>query len=106
MRNKNIGFFFRYNNLFVGDGKLEPIPADYVPREEEYYRHPISRWIAINLQEKYQQHYERKLHIGWEMVRDDLRIRGIDFPTCQVAPSVGVMLFALPMGSVNIWPIG
>ena len=25
---------------------------------------------------------------------------------CQVAPSVGVMLFALPVDGVNIWPIG
>ena len=25
---------------------------------------------------------------------------------CQVAPSVGGMLFALPVGGVNIWPIG
>ena len=25
---------------------------------------------------------------------------------CQVPPSVGVVLFALPVGGVNIWPIG
>ena len=34
-----------YCNIFIGSAKLKPIPEGYEPREEEYERHPISRYV-------------------------------------------------------------
>ena len=34
-----------YCNLFIGEAKLKPIPEGYEPREEEYERKPITRYV-------------------------------------------------------------
>ena len=34
-----------YANIKIGSAKLKPIPEGYVPKEEEYERHPISRYF-------------------------------------------------------------
>jgi len=55
-----------YCNLFIGTAKLKPIPEGYEPKEEEYERHPISRWLMRNFYEDGQMLYESKLHVVWE----------------------------------------
>ena len=35
-----------YANIKIGSAKLQPIPEGYVPKEEEYERHPISRYYS------------------------------------------------------------
>jgi len=55
-----------YSNIFVGTAKLKPIPEGYEPKEEEYERHPISRWLHRNVFRDGQMLYETKLHAIWE----------------------------------------
>lgn len=53
-------------NLFIGSAKLKPIPEGYEPREDEYERHPITRWMMNNFYDNGQMLYETKLHAMWE----------------------------------------
>lgn len=55
-----------YCNLFIGEAKLKPIPEGYEPREEEYERKPITRWMMKNFYDDGQMLYETKLHAMWE----------------------------------------
>jgi len=55
-----------YVNIFIGSAKLTPIPDGYEPKEEEYERHPISRWLHRNVFQDGQMLYETKLHTVWE----------------------------------------
>ena len=45
-----IGMTVACINLFVGPGELTPIPEGYVPREEEYHRNPVTRYVPIPLE--------------------------------------------------------
>merc|ERR1712001_144648 len=72
-----------YCNIFIGSAKLKPIPDGYEPREEEYERHPLSRWLMKNYFLNGQMVYETKLHAIWEqwnyshraMLIDEIKIR-------------------------------
>merc|ERR1712133_352131 len=55
-----------YANIKIGSAKLKPIPEGYVPKEEEYERHPISRWLMKYFFTNGQMLYETKLHSIWE----------------------------------------
>lgn len=55
-----------YTNLFIGPAKLAPIPEGYKPKEWEYYRHPITRFIARYMIPSIQEDYERYLHRLYE----------------------------------------
>merc|ERR1712218_365153 len=55
-----------YVNIFIGTAKLKPIPEGYEPKEEEYERHPISRWLMKYFYTNSQMLYEQKLHGIWE----------------------------------------
>ena len=62
-----------YTNVFIGPAKLQPIPEGYEPREEEYERHPITRWMAKNYHLSEQQKHEMELHGRWEAYNEALR---------------------------------
>nr|XP_033336139.1 NADH dehydrogenase [ubiquinone] 1 beta subcomplex subunit 5, mitochondrial [Megalopta genalis] len=51
-----------YANVFIGPATLTPIPEGYVPKEWEYYRSPITRFIARYLYTGTQESYERRLY--------------------------------------------
>ncbi|XP_030751809.1 NADH dehydrogenase [ubiquinone] 1 beta subcomplex subunit 5, mitochondrial [Sitophilus oryzae] len=48
-------------NVFVGPAKLAEIPEDYVPKHWEYYRNPITRFLARYVCTNPQQEYEKYL---------------------------------------------
>ncbi|KAJ8686482.1 hypothetical protein QAD02_022276 [Eretmocerus hayati] len=53
------------SNIFVGPATLSPIPEGYVPKYWEYYRHPISRFLARYIYCSPQKDYEKSLHAIW-----------------------------------------
>ncbi|KAG8233598.1 hypothetical protein J437_LFUL001009 [Ladona fulva] len=55
-----------YANIFIGPAQLTEIPEGYVPKHWEYYRHPITRFIARYILQSPQQEYEKMLHMVYE----------------------------------------
>ncbi|CAH2006614.1 unnamed protein product [Acanthoscelides obtectus] len=55
-----------YANVFIGPATLSEIPEDYTPKYWEYYRHPITRFIARYMLNDPQQDYEKYLHFIYE----------------------------------------
>ncbi|XP_060527422.1 NADH dehydrogenase [ubiquinone] 1 beta subcomplex subunit 5, mitochondrial [Cylas formicarius] len=51
-----------YGNIFVGPATLSEIPKDYEPKYWEYYRNPITRFIARYIMNNPQQDYEKYCH--------------------------------------------
>ena len=53
-------------NMTVGPATLSEIPEDYVPREDEYFKSPITRFLVRNFTRNEQQEYEKKMQFIWE----------------------------------------
>jgi len=49
-------------NLFIGPGELVDIPDDYEPKHWEYYKSPISQFIARHFTDSPEKIYERHMH--------------------------------------------
>uniref|UniRef100_A0A0X3NNZ9 NADH dehydrogenase [ubiquinone] 1 beta subcomplex subunit 5, mitochondrial n=1 Tax=Schistocephalus solidus TaxID=70667 RepID=A0A0X3NNZ9_SCHSO len=58
-----LGLLSFFTNIFIGQAELVETPEDYEPRYWEYYKHPITRFIARNLMFSPQQVYENYLAI-------------------------------------------
>ncbi|XP_057321901.1 NADH dehydrogenase [ubiquinone] 1 beta subcomplex subunit 5, mitochondrial [Microplitis mediator] len=52
-------------NIFIGPATLTEIPEGYTPKHWEYYRHPISRWLARYVFPSDQMEYEKYMHFIW-----------------------------------------
>ncbi|XP_043215412.1 NADH dehydrogenase [ubiquinone] 1 beta subcomplex subunit 5, mitochondrial-like [Amphibalanus amphitrite] len=53
-------------NMMVGPATLSEIPEGYVPREDEYYKSPITRFLVRNFTRNEQMEYEKKMQYIWE----------------------------------------
>jgi len=54
-----------YCNLFIGPATLTEMPEGYDPKDWEYHRHPITRWIVRNCWSNYRELYERTMHCDY-----------------------------------------
>ena len=66
-----------YANLFIGPAELTEIPEGYIPKEHEYYKHPVTRWLVQHYQENPQKGHEKTLSLI-SLEQEKIRLRRLE----------------------------